>query len=412
MAYGIPGLAFADNPSIDAFGRLRVGTPQLLVDSKQVGNTPDLLTSNLISGSGVATYSVNRASTLLTVGTAVGAAVRQTRARAVYQPGKSLLVFQTFVMAPGQTNLTQRVGLFDGTPGPVTAQSGVFLQLSGTTLSLVKRTYLTGAVVDTAVAQAAWNIDKMDGTGPSGLTLDMTKAQILMMDLEWLGVGRCRIGFVINGLIYYVHQFVHSNIIANVYISNPNLPLRWEIQATGAGVTGTPQLEAICGSVSSEGGYDPNGFDGAADNGITPVSVANGVFVELCAIRIQAQYLPFATAFLKGFTAVNDKAGTGTGAFLYRVVWNPVVTGAGTWTALSNSVMEKNTSRTVTVDTGTILASGYGGSGAPANLPETQSVLSLGMDLTGLADVYSLQVRNVNLGTQNFFGTLNWREIT
>ena len=411
MGYGTPGLAFADNPSIDAFGRLRVGQPQILLDSKQVGNTPDLLTSNLVSGSGAVTYSVNRSSTYLTVGTAIGAAVRQTRARAVYQPGKSLLVFQTFVMAPGQTNLTQRVGLFDGTPGPVTQQAGIFLQLVGTTLSLVKRTYLTGSVVDTAVAQASWNIDKMDGTGPSGLTLDITKAQILMMDLEWLGVGRCRIGFVINGLIYYVHQFVHSNLIANVYISNPNLPLRWEIQATGT-VTGTPQLEAICGSVSSEGGYEPLGFDGAADNQNTLTSLTNGTWGELCAIRIQAAFLPFATAYLQGFTTANDKASATTGVFLYRVVWNPTATGAGAWSALTNSILEKNTTRTVTADTGLIVAAGYGGAAAPANLPAARPMLTMGMDLTGLADVYSLQVRNVNLGTSNFVGTLNWREIT
>jgi hypothetical protein len=60
---------------------------------------------------------------------------------------------------------------------------------------------------ETVVPQTNWNIDKLDGTGISGITLDISKAQILWMDIEWLGLGTVRIGFVINGNLFTV---IHS----------------------------------------------------------------------------------------------------------------------------------------------------------------------------------------------------------
>lgn len=385
---------------LDAFARLRVSAPTLLLDLKRVGSTPDLLASNAVSGSGSATYTGNRASTALTVGGAAGTAVRQSKARAIYQPGKSLLVFQTFICAAAQANLNQRIGFFD-------TKNGVFFSREGTAINMVIRSFVSGVAVETKVAKADWNLDKLDGTDPSGIVLDLTKPQIFMADLEWLGVGRVRVGFVINGLPVYVHEFNHANTDGtSVYMSNPNLPVRWEIEATGA-ISGTATLEAICASVNSEGGYDITGVTSSCDNGTTAKTIAQGAFAEILAIRMQSGFTEFATAFIQALSAINNT----TGAFRWRLVHNPTETGAGTWSNVLNSVLEKNTTRTVTEDTGTVISSGVVASQGNSIDTQTRPVLTLGTTLAGVTDVFSLQIRNLNNQSEDYFATLTWREI-
>jgi len=387
-------------PASDAFGRVRISDPHLLLDLKRVGSVPDLVASNAVSGTGAANYDANRASTALTVGPAVGVAQRRSKSRAVYQPGKSMLVFQTFIMEAGQSGLLQQAGLFDDS-------NGILFQKSASTLSFVQRSYVSGSVVNTAVAQSSWNLDKLDGTGASGITLDSTKPQILVIDLEWLGVGRVRCGFVIDGCIAYAHQFLNANgSLASVYMSNPNLPLSWRIEATEA-ISGTATLEAVCGSVSSEGGYQIVGINAATDSGIAGKSVATATNVELLAIRLQSAFSDVATAIVRQLSAMN----TTDAGFRWRLVLNPTETDAGTWAAVPNTVMEKNTTRTVTEDTGLILDQGY----VPDNINfidiDPNPVLTLGKTLAGVHDVISLQVRHLTDQTETFYGSVAWREI-
>lgn len=402
MSYDpFPQIKAGDSPSIDAFARWRVSQPTLLVDSKQVGGTPDLVTTTNVSGSGATSYQINRASTLLTVGAAVGTAIRQTKSRAVYQPGKSLLDFQTFVMPPAQANLVCRVGYFD-------AKNGIFFQRDGSTLSIVRRTYVSGAAVDTVVTQANWNRDKLDGTGPSGYALDVTKANILAMDLEWLGVGRVRCYFVINGIPIWFHEFDNANNLDSVYMSNPNLPMRWEIEAT-AGIVGTASLESICGSINSEGGYEITGVTASVDMGSTVEQIPGGGFEELIAIRMRSAFTEFATAFLQKLSVLASSSSS----FLWRVVLNPTETVAGTWANVNPnaSIMEYNLGRTVTENTGLQIVAGYVAAQTNAISPDERPVLTLGTTLAGVTDVLSLQVRNLGGGNEDYLGSLTWREI-
>jgi hypothetical protein len=393
-------IIFPDSANMDAFSRFRVSQPTLLLDVKRVGGTPDLFLTTSVSGTGAIAYDANRASNTLTVGPAVGTAIRQSKARAVYQPGKSLLVLMTFVMAPAQSGLRQRVGYFD-------AKNGVFIEQHGTTISVVRRTYVSGSAVDTKVARADWTIDQMGGVGVSHKTLDLTKPQILVMDFEWLGVGRVRIGFVIDGQICYFHQFLNANAeLTSVYMSNPNLPVRWEAEATSS-ITGTAALEAICASVNSEGGYDITGVTSSADTGTTANAIAAGGFEELLAVRIQSGFTEFSTAFMQQLSVLN----TTTAAFRWRLVLNPTVTGAGSWSNVANSIMEQNTTRTVTEDTGTTVSAGYVSANANAVEQQARPVLTLGTTLAGVADVYSLQVHSLSVQSEDFYGSLTWREI-
>jgi hypothetical protein len=309
------------------------------------------------------------------------------------------LVLQTFVMAAGQANLRQCVGLFD-------AKNGIFLQRDGTTLSIVRRTYVSGSAVDTVVDQSSWNVDKLDGSGVSGVTLDTTKAQILMIDLEWLGVGQVRCFIVIDGVPVWFHSFKNANNLTSVYLANPNLPLRWEIEATGT-ISGTATLESICGAVDSEGGYEMNGYLRGTDTGSTTNQIAGTSFEELLAVRMQSVFTDFATVFVQSLSVL---AATSSN-FLWRLVINPTETGAGTWSAVPSSVMERNQTRVVTENTGRLVTSGYVAAQLNAIDLRERPMVTLGTTLAGVTDVISLQVRNLGTSNEDYLGSMTWREI-
>jgi hypothetical protein len=390
----------ADSAGIDAFGRVRVSQPVLLLDSKRVGSVPDVLMTNSVTGTGTATYTQNRASTYLRVAASGDKVIRQTKARAVYQPGKSLLLFQTFICAPLQANMRQEIGYFDD-------KNGVFLDVNGLNCGFTRRSFVSGVAVDTTVLQANWNIDPFDGTGPSGITLDKGKPQILFADFEWLGVGRVRIGFVVDGIPRYAHEFLNANRdLTAVYMTNPNLPIRWEIEATGA-IAEPAQLEAICGTMASEGGYEITGLTSSADSGATANQIVSGGTEEVLAVRMQTGFTEFATFFIQALSIIN----TTSGPFRWRLVLNPTETSAGAWTSVTNSVLERNSTRVVTANTGTVIATGYVAATSNQVTLDTRPVLTAGTTLAGVTDIYSLQITNLSVQSEDFYGSLTWREV-
>jgi len=229
----------------DAFGRLRVSNPVTVFDSQNRYVDGEQFSSNN-SGSGSVTYNANSSNFTLSVSGNGDEVIRQAKRVTLYQPGKSLLIMNTFAFNTPTNNLRQRVGYF-------TAQNGIFLEADGTTINIVKRSYTSGSAVDTKVAQASWNGDVFDGTGASGITLDVSKTQILWTDIEWLGVGSVRVGFVINGVFYIAHTFHHANVETDVYMTTASLNCRYEITSTGA----SGSMRQICSTVISEGGYSP-----------------------------------------------------------------------------------------------------------------------------------------------------------
>jgi len=342
-----PAISYSNSPNIDAFGRLRVSNPFTLFDSSHRFSDNALWSTGTATG-GTATFNSSQGLVDLAVTTASGSeVVRETTKVFSYQPGKSLLVLNTFVMSPAKTNLRQRVGYYG-------AANGYYLELNNSAISFVERSSVTGALVNTPVAQASWNVDPMDGSGPSGITLDLTKAQILFMDLEWLGVGTVRIGFIINGNFYVCHKFHHANLITSTYITTASLPLRYEITNTGV-TSGASTLKQICSSVLSEGGYELNGLQQAIGIPInTPRTLGTaGVFYPVVSLRLKSTRLDGIIIL----TALSIMPIT-TGNYNWQVIATGTTTG-GTWvSAGTNSSVEYNITG-ATFAGGRILASGF-----------------------------------------------------
>jgi hypothetical protein len=344
-----PAISYANSPNIDAFGRLRVSTPFTLFDSSH-RYADNGLWSTATATSGSATFNTAQGLVDLAVTAASGSeVVRETTKIFSYQPGKSLLVLNTFVMNATKTGLRQRVGYYG-------AANGYYLEQNDSTVSFVERTSVSGSLVNSPVAQASWNVDPMNGSGPSGITLDLTKAQILFMDLEWLGVGTVRMGFVINGNFYVCHNFHHANIIISTYITSASLPLRYEITNTSA-TSGASTLKQICSTVLSEGGYELVGLQQAIGIPInSPRTLGTaGTFYPIVSLRLK-------TARLDGIvilTALSAMPIT-TGNYNWQVVATGTTTG-GTWTSAgTNSCVEYNiTGTSFSTTGGRILASGF-----------------------------------------------------
>lgn len=397
-------IATGDGPEVDAFGRLRVATPYTLFDSKSTFDAQALLFDDVeLSGVGTATaYSSNTSSVVISVGSNTAVRVRQSKRRLPYQPGKSQSYAGTFTLGAAAAGITRRVGIFD-------ADNGLFLQQDATNLSFVIRSRYTGTAVDRVFPQSMWNIDKLDGTGVSGYTLDVTKSNILQIDYEWLGVGRVRFGFNIAGQTRYAHEYAHANAGTGVYMSSPNLPVRYEIANDGAATSGT--LECICSTVISEGGTEFTGFEFSADRGSNALTTLdNDSTYPLLAIRLKPTHLG-ATIRPIGASILC----TSTATAYWALLLNPTIVGVPlTFTGIPNSAIDAATTATnaTTVTGGTLLASGYDASTNQTTLLSdiaTQAV-PLGAKVDGTADILVLAVQRLVGTTETFYGSLRWLE--
>jgi len=334
----------------DAFGRLRVSNPLTLFDSSH-RYADNNLWVNSITGTAAATFNANEGLMDLTVGSASGdEIIRETVKVFSYQPGKSLLVMNTFVFGTAKANLRQRAGYYG-------AANGIYFEREGSINYMVERSSVTGAPTNTRVAQANWNQDPMDGTGPSGLTLDSSKSQILYIDVEWLGLGTVRTGFIIDGVFVPAHNFNHANLITTTYITTASLPLRYEMTNVAATASAST-LKQVCSTVISEGGYELRGAQLSAGTPITsPTTLTTaGTVYPIVSFRLKSTRLD-AIAIL---TAISILGVTNNANYQWSVVVNGTTTG-GTWVSGgTDSSVEYNITGTSFSSTGgRILATGY-----------------------------------------------------
>jgi hypothetical protein len=410
-----PKLGTSTNPitvvpggnSVDAFGRLRVSEPYSLFDSQNRYAADNQFDTSTVTG-GSTTYLPNEATVRMDVTTASGAeVVRQSYRSMLYQPGKGLLVLATFVMNVPKANLRQRVGYF-GT------QNGLYFELTGAssgTKAFVLRTYISGSVDNTTrrVEQSSWNGDKLDGTGPSGLTLDLTKPQILWMDFEWLGVGNVRTGFIINGQYIICHTYQNANVTGNsVYMTTATLPVRYEITNT-AETASSSSLKQICSSVVSEGGLEPTSILHVAQRTTSLVGFGT-TLVPLVSIRLAsgalgAIVLPNALKVLP--TSADD--------FEIQLVKNATLTGASYSAVASDANVEYDVAATAMTG-GTITQLDYVASSVLGNVPLNEPGTfnwdtQLGASLAGVSDVYTLGVRTIT-GTGDMIGSITFFDLT
>lgn len=403
------GNLLSDNtsPQSDAFGRQRISTPYTLFDSQNRYSLNNKF-SSYTSGAGTSvSHNINESTVSLTVGTnANEIVIRETKNVFPYQPGKSLLVMNTFVFNQQKTNLRQRVGYFGD-------KNGVYFENDGTGNYIVLRTYTNGSVQETRVAQANWNVDKMDGTGVSKRNLDITKSNIMMCDIEWLGVGDVRFGFVVDGFIRICHIFHNDNVNTTTYMTTACLPIRYEIENTAA-TSSSSTLKQICSTVISEGGYDLRGNSYSATNGVPSYQTlgAAGDFSPSISLRLNSSYLDQIAVISE--IAILMQSNTN---MQYKLLLNPTtLTNAGTltWTNSQSGRIQYNTDATAFTG-GTELLSGFLTNGqtittSDLNIQLGRTVHDTARSITGTSDVLTLAVTSFNANSK-VASLLGWSEL-
>ncbi len=377
-----------DSGNVDAFGRQRVSQPFTLFDSTLRYDKNAEQWNEAIGGDASSTHLINESSVALTVTASGDSVLRRTKKRFPYQPGKSLQIMQSFKGATLASGITQEVGYFDD-------NNGIILRASGTTLQFVQRSYTSGSVVETVVNQDEWNID-------SASWLNFDKTNIFTTDLEWLGVGRVRVGFVREGEYYYCHEFHNANVNDSVYMTSAVLPLSYRIEANA---TASGTMKHICSSVMSEAGYEPGGPIYTISPSIASIPNTSGERI-VAAIRMAS-----------GRTdniIIPTKIDLVTESLRDTIRWslrrNPTTSGV-TWAAADNGRGNVETASAGTiVSGGTIEDSGLFSSVGSVEI-DVVSALSLSLGTNGDGNSEELFLTIASSGNTRSTGLLGWREL-
>ena len=395
----------------DAFGRIRISDSLTLFDSQhRYQDNGKWATAN--NGTSNTQHILSESAINMNVGTANNDYVyRETTRVFAYQPGKSLLIFNTFAMNEPKANVTQRVGYF-GT------DNGIFLENDGIENHLVLRSNTTGTIVETRVAQSDWNNDKFDGSGYSsndqnhGDGLDVSKTNIFWTDVEWLGVGDVRCGFVVSGKPIVAHVFHNDNLKTAPYMTTACLPIRYEIRNTGV-TSSNSTLKQICSTVISEGGYALTGKQRSVSGLVTsPKDIPTaGTFVPIISIRLKSDKLDAIVIpnFVEFFGTTNNAS------YRYKIVVGGTLTSASWNSAATNSAVEWDTAAT-SITGGDDVKIGFlnvsaGAGGSTIGFQDGLFKFQLERNsFTGTPTVFSLVATGSTNGN-DATGAMDWEEI-
>lgn len=392
---------------LDPFGRHVVANPTLLFAFSHYGiGTSAELWDTSASGSGAISHNTTTSSVTLTNTTASGdQCIVKSRKNIEYIRGKSQL--QMLSCNPGQekANLRKRWGFFN-------SNNGIYFELNGTTFNVVKRSSVTGSVVNTSVSQSSFNGDKLNGTGTSGLTLDFTKQNLYFFEWSWLGTNIIRFGVVINGKNIVMHQMNFANEVAYLWAQYPIFPVRYEQTNTGT-VASTSYFNMNCGAVISNGGDELgqnqilNLDTGYSSSGIS----LNTTPILLAALRLRSGFEHLSIRPIEfSFQPIS-----GTAVGYYRMLLNPTIVG-GNW-ANQGSISEGLTGYT-SYTGGSVILSGYvdlgssgsgGGNSSKGGPLTTSAILTdiyIGSNIVGASDVLAMEIRTLSSsGAVHFTGS-------
>lgn len=393
------------NSSADAFGRQRVSEPFTLFDNSfRYGDNSEKWKSKTI-GTASVSHNLDQGLMDLTIGGDSGdTVIRETSKVFQYQPGKSLLTLNTFVMGDPDPGVRARVGYFG-------KSNGFYVEREGSTNYIVKRSSVSGSVVNTRIEQEDWNVDPLDGSGPSGVVLDMSKAQIFFSDFEWLGVGSVRTGFIINGQYIISHIFHHANELESTYITSATLPIRYELENLTSSSGST--LKQICSTVISEGGYTALSLTRTASTPLSGKSISDLDFTPLVSLRLRSGQTDAVVIPTEISLYGLDQA-----AYKYALIKNPSLSGSS-WTFIDSSSSVEYDISAVSRTGGTVVKEGFfvgdnKGGATSESLLNLNHSLQLSRDIIDAESEGEILTLGVLATTNNdnAVGAVTWQEHT
>lgn len=397
--------------SIDAFGRMRVSEPYTLFDSQQRYGLDIDFSSNVMNGGSITYISSQSSANLTVTSTSNSFAARESCYVMTYQPGKSLLIMASFVMAPKTNTLVQRVGYFG-------SDNGFYIELSDN-LYMVRRSNSTGTVINTRISQTNWNGDKLNGFSITGTMLDITTSQIFWCDLEWLGVGNVRCGLIMNGTLVTCHTFQHANYSNVAYMTTAVLPIRYEICNTGTAPTSN--LIQICSTAMSEGGYDQPGQNFSSFYNFNK-SMTSGTWYPLLCIKLAPGKLD-AVAIIRAVELLVTSTDVLWWSLWSKVSLTNLIRANSTTLTAGDFISQPNSSiyissnaNTMTttgcyqISTGVISSTKQASSNISKDLVKYKSQIGRN-SFTQTSDIIVLAIYNTESNTTSCQGVLSWTEL-
>lgn len=397
-----------NSPGIDAFGRLRVSTPKSFFQTTAISDQHRTLfwSSKIVQSASWTHLSATATCTMLISGTVGDYVAYQTKPYMHYEAGNSLLVYETFNFSGSSAGIHKKVGYFDD-------KDGYYLELSGGCLNIVERTSVpTGGnlIAETRISQSNWNLDRFDGSGPTGANFNISGASFLSLDFEWLGVGSVRMALMDdNGEFRYIHRFDHANVFTQPYIRTPNLPLCVEISASQT-VASKQGMEFYCATVKIENGSESSKhIERSKSRGISLLATGQN-FMPIMQVRLKDNEH---TQVI--IDSVNIACDNASAVFEWSLNYNPTFNGIGTgslWTSVVSSSIEYDIIMSQSLsDEGIKLAGGYGLSRTGDITVIGKDFVPLTIDINGNKDIISLLTRRVDSNTSaNFYGSISWKE--
>lgn len=376
------------------------------------GTSGATATITVIGGGSTITHDRDRAAVILQVGTNSGDNAKRVSHRYIsYVPGSSHKITQTFLFGEAVDNIRRRVGYFSD-------DNGLFFEQTLDGIRFVRRTKTSGTVVDNFIEQSEWSIDKLDGKGPSKEVLDITKVQFFFIDFQWQGTGLVRIGFDIGGRLIDAHHIKSANVLDEVYMSTPSLPVTCEISNTG-GTAAVQTMNELCTAVVSEGGDNPSGVGFSISNDTTPRAIAQDTETPFLAIRLLNSFGGGENRKTIQFSNGGVFATGNSAHFEIKHVHDPTEITA-TWTAIGGgSAVEFSTDITaITGNPAHKIEEGYAGSGQAGKGGTEDVVAGDKLDQHRLAtqntdstnsEVFVLVGAGIG-GVTNLYGHLSWVE--
>lgn len=377
-------IKYADTGDLDAFGRLRVSNVTSLLEIKHVYNNLPLLVDQKIGGTGNAVWSSTNSEVVMSVSTTGDYAIRQTKSRGIYQPGKGQIMEASFGNLELETDVIKRVGYFSSvTTAPYNSGfDGYFLESDGTSITF--QIWQSGTLIHSSDS-STWFTTDYDFS-----LLDLTKTQLMITDFQWLGVGRVRFGMVVDGTFRLFDAHTGANSLSTVYMKSPNQPIRYEIRSTG----GSGTFNMICSQVSLEGTVN-NLQQSTTIDGFQQVTCGAGnATYPILGYRLNSGYLGANITL----SDIQSLCGTATD-YLVSVQLNPTLSAPGTFSNITNTPVDSALGNgTITVATpGTIIAEFIGSGTSPQvdSFEFKDNILRPGIGIDGYQDEVWICIKTI-----------------
>ena len=383
MAF-IRGVYIQDGTNLDAAGRLKVTESSNFISALFQYNLNPLLIETGNSGTGVApSYSITSRLGALSCTAGTGTSWAQTFQYYPITAGKSTQFVIDGIIGAAVANVTVDIGAFD-------AFGGILFRQNGTTgLEIIHRSSVTGSIVENVYSQSNWNLDKMDGTG-SASALDITKLTSIVIDIQF--ISRARVGFIVDGLLFYAHQIDFSNTLSGATFDYQAYPLQALITSTSSGSTKTSYIKGMF--VNAEVGYKDNfAFTTSSPEGT--VTAANGSRTHLISLRPKTSFNGITNRTYFSIDTANILV-TGNNPVYWELCVGSTFSVAPTFTDVNTtySALEYGTGGTLST-AGLVISSGYVSSSNQVK------------DTLGIKREFALPISLDRSGNQRAFGTLS-----